>query len=70
VPSDGLPRVYLATPAEVAAHLKQTANGRGYTKLYEEKCWTAKAHAAGTTDRIPAEWRFSPERVNQLFESA
>jgi Holliday junction resolvase-like predicted endonuclease len=70
VPLDGLPRVYLATPAEVAAHLKQTANGRGYTKLYEEKCWTAKAQAAGTTDRIPSIWRFSPERMDQLLEMA
>jgi hypothetical protein len=70
VPMDSLPRVYLATPAEVAAQLKATARGRGDTTLYEEQCWTTRAHAAGTTDRIPAEWRFSPERVNQLLESA
>lgn len=70
VPVDAMPRVYLATPAEVAAQLKATAKGRGDTILYEEQCWTALAHAAGTTDRIPAVWRFSPERVNQLLESA
>lgn len=69
VPVDGLPRVYLATPAEVASQLKLTAKNRGDTVLYEEQCWTPKAHAAGTTDRIPAEWRFSPDRVNQLLES-
>lgn len=69
VPLNELPRVYLATPAELAAHMKKAAKGRGYTKLYEEKHWTSRAYAAGTTERIPPEWRFSPERAESLLES-
>jgi Holliday junction resolvase-like predicted endonuclease len=67
---DSLPRVYIATPSEIAKRLKQTAKGRGDTILYEEKRWTARAYAAGTTDRIPDEWRFSLERIDQLLKLA
>lgn len=69
VPIDALPRVYLATPQEVATHLKGAAKGRGDSVLNEEHHWTAKAHAAGTIDRIPPEWHFSAARVKQLLES-
>jgi len=67
VPLDALPRVYLATPVEVAERLKQTAKGRGDTILYEEKRWTTRAYASGSTDRIPDGWRFSRERIDQLL---
>ena len=62
-----MPRVYLATAEEVAHRLKSTANGRGDTILYERKMWTARAHAAGTVDEIPASWAFSAERIDELF---
>ncbi|MBI3954059.1 MAG: hypothetical protein HY330_06060 [Chloroflexi bacterium] len=65
-----LPRVYLATPREVAERMKATAKGRGATILYEEKRWTPRAEAAGTIDQIPAQWRFTPERINRLFQEA
>lgn len=64
-----LPRMYLATPAEIGAQLKSTANGRGDTILYERKEWTARAHAAGTVDVIPERWLFTEARLNQLAES-
>ncbi len=69
VPISEMPRVYLATPAEVAVHLKACAKGRGETILNEKHLWTHRAHAAGTVDRIPAEWRFSPARVEHLLNS-
>lgn len=65
-----MPRVYLATPAEVGARLRETAKGRGDTILYERHEWTAKAHAAGTIEEIPQTWRFSRGRVEQLFSAA
>src|SRR4051812_19007734 len=55
---DQMPRVYLATPAEIATRLRETASGRGDTTLYEEHAWGPRAHAAGTAERIPIEWRF------------
>lgn len=64
---DQMPRAYLATPIEVAERLRATAKGRGDTILYERKEWTERAHAAGTVEEIPASWRFTPERVEQLL---
>lgn len=62
-----MPRVYLATAKEVAAHLKLCAKGRGDTMLMEKKVWGKKAHAAGTVDQIPDSWKFSPQRIEQLL---
>lgn len=67
---DELPRVYLATPAEVAAHLKRCAGGRGDTMLNEEQVWTTRAKHGGQVDRIPESWKFSAERIKQLMLTA
>ena len=61
------PRAYLAKPTEIAERLRATARGRGETILYEHKEWTARAHGAGTIDAVPAEWRFTSERLNGFF---
>lgn len=68
VPIDAMPRVYLATPAEIASRLRQTANGRGDTILHERHVWSARAHAAGTVDEVPQSWRFSVDRIEQLLD--
>jgi hypothetical protein len=67
---DQLPRIYLASPAEIAKRLHETAKGRGDTILYQEKVWTNRAWAAGTTDKIPSTWNFSEKRVMQFFSAA
>jgi len=69
VPFDQLPRVYLATPQEVARRLKETAKGRGDTTLYEKHVWGSRAHSAGTSETISEQWRFTLTRVEQLLES-
>ena len=68
VPFDAMPRVYLAAPSEVADRLRATRKGRGDTILWENKAWTTRAHAAGTTEVIPPGWRFSIDRVDRLLE--
>ena len=65
-----MPRAYLATPLEVADRLRATSRGRGETILYEYREWTARAHGAGTIDRIPDSWRFTAERVAHLLDYA
>lgn len=65
-PLDTLPRMYLATPGEIAAWLKAAADGRGDTILYEKHAWGQRAHAAGTTDTIPASWKFTHDRLNEI----
>ena len=57
---------YLATPAEIAERLKQSAAGRGETILFENHTWTPKAAGAGTTDMIPDSWKFSAERIEEI----
>lgn len=65
-----LPRIYLATPQEVAEALKQSAAGRGETVIREEHHWSNRAFGAGTVDKIPEKWVFSKERVEELFQLA
>ena len=67
---EALPRVYLATPAEVAERLKSSAGGRGDTILYEEHAWTPRAAGRGTVDRIPEAWQFSESRLQELSARA
>ena len=63
---DALPRMYLATPTEIALWLKAAAARRGDTILYEEHIWTGRAKAAGTVDRIPETWKLTDERLNEV----
>jgi hypothetical protein len=62
-----MPRMYLAWPHEIAQRLKDTACGRGDTILYENKSWGPRAHACGTTDRIPETWLFTQQRLMQVL---
>jgi hypothetical protein len=70
VPVTELPRMYLATPAEIAARLKATAAGRGDTILYEHHAWTSRAKGAGTVEIIPPKWRFTEERLVEVVGAA
>lgn len=63
-----MPRVYLASPEEIAMRMNETACGRGDTILYENHTWTMRAVGRGTTDRIPEDWKFSPKRIAEMFE--
>lgn len=63
-----LPRVYFATPEEIAAELNKAAGGRGETVLREYHEWGPKAAGRGTVDKIPDEWKYSEERLEALFE--
>ena len=63
-----LPRMYLATPIEIADWLKKAAAGRGTGILAEKQVWTRRAHAAGTTDEIPRSWEFTAEEASGNIE--
>jgi hypothetical protein len=67
VKPDQMPRLYLATPAEVAQRLRETSKGRGDSILYEHQEWTTRAHGTGTVDAIPAAWTFSEQRIHELL---
>lgn len=70
VAPDHMPRVYLATPSEVSQQLRNSNKGIGGTILYERHIHGPRARAAGQVEEIPAGWRFSFERVEQMFAAA
>lgn len=68
VPETEMPRIYLATPKEIANRLDQSACGRGETILYEYHKWSDRAIGKGTIERLPEHWKLSKERIEELFE--
>jgi hypothetical protein len=60
------PRVYLATISEIVDQHKTSRKFLGGTILYENYCYK-KGVAKGCTDMIPAEWRFSLERLSKFL---
>lgn len=66
---DEMPRMYLATPEQVAKRLEETAMGRGATRIYEYKQWTTKIHGSAV-DKIPENWKLSVERIEEMFNLA
>lgn len=69
VPLTTMPHVYLATPSEVAAHLKTCRGGLGDSTLNQRHVWTIRAKHGGKVDQVPEAWRFSPERVEHLLST-
>ena len=65
---DEMPRVYLASPAEIAEMLDASAGGRGETVLRENHAWGPWAYGHGTKDQIPDTWKISSERLQQMFD--
>ena len=62
----GMPRMYLASAAEVADKLHQSTEELGDTALYEQYELT---DAAGrhSVETLPAHWRFSQARIAELM---
>ena len=69
VADDQLPRMYLATPSEIAKALHDSRSGLGETVLREYHVWGDRASAAGTIDKLPEEWLFTKERAEQVFDT-
>ena len=66
VRDDEMPRMYLATPDEIALQMKASRGGAGDTVLRENHTYKTGI-AAGCTDRIPDEWVFTKSRADQMF---
>jgi len=69
VAENELPRMYLATPSEIADMLHASRAGNGETVLREHHIWGSRSIADGTTDIIPEEWLFTEERLNHLLDT-
>jgi len=58
------PRVYIARPPEIAAHMKTQRDGRGHGALQED---FRRHHAKSKYGhKIPAHWAFSRDRINEI----
>lgn len=67
VPISELPRMYLATPKEVARKLRETVDRVGCSSLYEEYAWTSNGEDSPAFERLPSSWRFSHERLQEMM---
>jgi hypothetical protein len=63
---DQMPRIYVASPPDVAARLRAARGGLGHTILWEDHQYGPKGAAAGTVERLPFEWRLTKDRMDQL----
>lgn len=61
-----LPRVYLASPDEIAAAMRETAQRIGRCTLLEMYEW-ASSGGARNVEMLPESWHFSQARVQQLL---
>ena len=62
-----LPRIYLASPYEIALKMRETAERQGQCLLYERYDWTSRESGSVSTESLPASWLFSQERIEQLL---
>jgi hypothetical protein len=63
-----LPRVYLASPDEIAAAMRETAARIGRCTLLEMYEWVA-GNGARQIEMLPERWHFSQDRVHELLMS-
>ena len=62
-----MPRIYLASPREVADKLRSASGGRGDAILREDYQRGPKAEGAGTVERLPKEWLLSEGQIDELL---
>jgi hypothetical protein len=70
VPIDELPRIYLASPAEVAHKMREIAERLDEPTLYERYEWLPEGETLTSVETLPAEWAFSEERIHELLGRA
>ncbi|HEY1896498.1 MAG TPA: hypothetical protein VGG62_09520 [Terracidiphilus sp.] len=61
-----LPRIYLATPAEIAQRMRESAERLGDPVLYEQYEWIAPETGYTAIEALPSSWLFSEERIHDL----
>jgi hypothetical protein len=66
---DRLPRIYLASPKETAQKLLEIVERYGNSLLYDEFGEESYSDTNQTIGKIPARWRFSNERIQELLDA-
>jgi hypothetical protein len=66
---DEMPRLYLATPREIAQCLRETEPGLGGLMLLEAAEPGSGAQEQAGRNTIPASWKFSLKRIEEMAAS-
>jgi hypothetical protein len=61
-----LPRIYLATPGEIAQRMRESAERLGDPVLYEQYEWISPETGYAAIEALPSRWFFSDERIHEL----
>jgi hypothetical protein len=64
---DQLPRLYLASPKEIAKRLRKTAKERSDSTPREEHVRVSSGDDTMAIEEMPLGWRFSLERIQELL---
>ena len=64
---DQLPRIYLASPCEIAQRMRDTADRLGHSILYEQYEWASPESSARALEALPKNWLFSQGRIQELL---
>jgi len=62
-----LPRIYLATPADIARRMRETVERRGEPVLFEQYDWTCRETDLTAIEALPSSWVFSMDRIHELL---
>jgi hypothetical protein len=62
-----LPRIYLATPVEVARTMHETAERLSDPILCEQYEWRCSETGSTSIEALPANWLFSQQRIHELL---
>jgi hypothetical protein len=62
-----LPRIYLATPAEIARRMRESVERKGDAYLYEHYEYTDAGSGAREIENLPNSWLFSHERIQEVL---
>lgn len=68
VPFHELPRIYVASPLEIAQRLRNAADRLAQPALYERYEWQPADEVSATVETLPAAWLLSRERIQMLLE--
>ncbi len=64
-----MPRIYLASPKEIANQMHNARGGNGDTILREYHVWGEKAISPGYVESIPESWIFTKERAEYMLNN-
>jgi hypothetical protein len=61
-----LPRIYLATPVEIAQRMRESAERLGEPVLHEQYEWISPETGYTSIEALPSSWLFCEERIHEL----